>query len=199
MTTWVTFLRRRAGCNHPLAHQAVEHVHPRDARARLEVADAGVDHHDLAAHVHDPELDGDDQLVHVRNPVVRRHQLAVFFQHLAVHLWEEERRVVGGACVFEYAGDLDVTDLARLHHGAWFLIVVVLLSRCASGGMATGADAVLRVLDERPVERRAGQPGAHITAHQRGDQSGALQRHEMPGGYLQRLDLCSASGQAVYF
>ncbi|MDT4871255.1 hypothetical protein FQZ97_1063770 [compost metagenome] len=111
-------LRRCAGGNHPLADQTVEHVHPCDAGTWLEVADTGVDHHDLAAYVHDPELDGHDQLVHVWNPVIRRHQLAVFFQHLAIHLREEECRVMGGTGVLENACDFDVTDHARLHHGA---------------------------------------------------------------------------------
>ncbi|MCY1299450.1 hypothetical protein D9M70_489780 [compost metagenome] len=109
-------LRRSAGRDHPFAHKGVEHVHARDAGARLEVAHAGIDHDDAVTGVYDPELDGHNQLVHVRDPVMRRHQVRVRVEHGTVDVGEEKGRIVRWPHVLEDAGDLQVADGARLHH-----------------------------------------------------------------------------------
>lgn len=102
-------LRCGAGRNHPFTHQRVEHVHARNTGAGLEVAHAGIDDDDVVARMHDPELDRHNQLVHVRDPVVWRHQVHIRIEHGPVEVRKEKGRIMRRPSVLENSGDFYVT------------------------------------------------------------------------------------------
>ena len=112
-------VRGGAGGFEPGQQQGVEVVHARGGTG-FEAADAGVDQDDVAAGVHDPALDGDDEAVHVRHVVVGCEPMALGGDAgVALGLGdfgEQEVRRVGGAGVFDDAADAGAADHAGMQH-----------------------------------------------------------------------------------
>ncbi|MNY02223.1 hypothetical protein D3C86_1347890 [compost metagenome] len=111
------FFRRSTRSYHPLAYQGIEHIHTRNAWTRLEVTHTSIDHDNVASCVHYPKLNGDQQFVHVLNPVIRRHQIPILLQHAIFHGWEQERWIMSRTRVLKNTGNFNISDHAGLHHG----------------------------------------------------------------------------------